>query len=74
MAAQQDRDDEVRKLWGTVVDVLDFMKQAEPLKEIQGLEKTTQAIMKQVYECTLFLRDYESRNFGGEYLSHRVRL
>jgi hypothetical protein len=68
MKAQQDRDGKVRQLWGTVVDTLEFMKQAEPLNEIQGLEKTVQAIMKQIYDCVLFLRSYGERGFIGGYL------
>jgi hypothetical protein len=42
------------------------MREAEPLKEIQGLEKTVQAMMKQIYDCTLFLRSYGERGFVGE--------
>jgi hypothetical protein len=70
LKTQQDRDDQVRKMWGTVVDALDFMKQAEPLKEIEGLERTIQAMMKQIYDCTLFLRSYGDRNFTCEYTLH----
>ena len=44
------------------------MRQAEPLKEIQGLERTVQAIMKQIYDCTLFLRSYGESGFVGKYL------
>jgi hypothetical protein len=65
LKAQQDRDGKVRDLWGVVLETLDFMKQAEPLKEIQGLEKTVQSIMKQIYDCTLFLRSYGERGFVG---------
>jgi hypothetical protein len=58
LKAQQDRDKKVRDLWDLVLETLGFMKQPEPLKEIQGLEKTVQAIMKQIYDCALFLRSY----------------
>ena len=68
MKAQQDRDDKVRGLWDLVVDTLDFMRQAEPLKEIQGLERTVQAIMKQIYDCTLFLRSDGETGFVGKYI------
>jgi hypothetical protein len=60
---QQDRDEKVRALWGTVLDALDFMRQAQPLKAIEGLEQTVQATMKQIYDCTLFLRSYGERSF-----------
>ena len=64
--AQQDRDARVQRLWETIVDTLDFMKDAEPLEAIRGLEKTVQAMMKQIYVCALFLRCYEERGFTGE--------
>lgn len=60
---QQDRDDKVRGLWETVLDTLDFMKQADPLKEIEGLERTVQSIMKLIYDCALFLRGYGEQGF-----------
>ena len=63
--AQQARYAKARKLWDTVLDTLDFMKQADPPKEIKGLEKTVQAIMKQIYDCTLFLRRYEDQGVVG---------
>ena len=66
LKAQQDRDDRVRKLWGIVPDALDFMKQAEPLKKIEGLGNTVQSLMNQIYECALFLRGYGDRGFFGE--------
>jgi hypothetical protein len=68
LKAQQDRDEQVQQLWGTVIDTLDFMKELDPLGAIKGLEKTVQAIMKQIYDCTLFLRSYAERTFVGEYI------
>jgi hypothetical protein len=65
MKAQQDRDEKVRQLWGTVMDTLDFMNDAEPLNKIQGLEKTVQAMMKQIYDCVLFLRSYGQQGFAS---------
>jgi hypothetical protein len=62
---QQSHYAKARKLWDTVLDTLDFMKQADPSKEIKGLEKTVQAIMKQIYDCTLFLRSYGDRGVVG---------
>ena len=43
------------------------MKQADPLKEISGLERTVQSTMKQLYECALFLRSYGEGGFIGIY-------
>ena len=67
LKAQQDRDKKVQALWDTVLDTLDFMKQADPLKEISGLERTVQSMMKQIYECALFLRGYGEEGFIGIY-------
>jgi hypothetical protein len=50
------------------------MRQAEPLKEIEGLEKTAQAIMKQIYDCTLFLRSYGERGFISEWVLNNITL
>ena len=62
---QQARYAKARKLWDTVLDTLDFMKQADLPKEIEGLEKTVKAIMKQIYDCTLFLRSYGNQGVVG---------
>jgi hypothetical protein len=48
------------------------MRQAEPLKEIQGLERTVKAIMKQIYDCALFLRSYGEEGFVGKYLINNI--
>ena len=66
LKAQQDLDDNVRKLWETVADTLDFMKQADWFDSISGFEKTVQAIIKQIYDCVLFLRSYGDRGFMGK--------
>ena len=65
LKAQQDRDKKVQVLWDTILDTLDFMKQADPLKDISGLERTVESIMKQLYECALFLRSYGEGGFIG---------
>ncbi|KAF8591398.1 WD40 repeat-like protein [Ramaria rubella] len=73
LKAQQDRDRKVQQLWVKILDTLDFMKQAEAAeiaKRIQGVEKTVQAIMKQIYDCVLFLRSYGERGFTGRTLQH----
>jgi hypothetical protein len=59
--SQQDQEENVRQLWGTVIKTLDFMRQAQPLEEIQGLK------MNQIYDCTLFLQSYGKKGFAGKY-------
>ncbi|KAF5375522.1 hypothetical protein D9615_009222 [Tricholomella constricta] len=63
LQGQIERDEKVQQLWGTIVDTLDFMKDAEPLDKIRGLEKTTEAIVSQLYNCVLHLKKYEERGF-----------
>ncbi|KAG5641670.1 hypothetical protein DXG03_004519 [Asterophora parasitica] len=61
--AQLEREAKVRELWDIIIDTLDFMEEAEPLKKMQGLETTIQAIMSQLYDCALHLKDYEQKGF-----------
>ncbi|KAF8583155.1 glycosyltransferase family 1 protein [Ramaria rubella] len=73
LKAQQDQDDKVKQLWATILDTLDFMKQAEDAEipeRIKGVEKTVQAIMKQIYDCALFLRRYGEEGFKGRTLNN----
>jgi hypothetical protein len=65
-AAQQERDDQVRKLWSTVASTLDVVKTVQGLSKEPLLDRTVAATMKQVYECALFLRRYSSKSFGGK--------
>ncbi|KAG5641952.1 hypothetical protein DXG03_003922, partial [Asterophora parasitica] len=61
--AQLEREAKVRELWDIIIDTLDFMEEAEPLKKVRGLETTMQAIMSQLYDCALHLKAYERQGF-----------
>ncbi|KAG5640181.1 hypothetical protein DXG03_000698, partial [Asterophora parasitica] len=61
--AQLEREAKVRELWDVIIDTLDFMEEAEPLKKVRGLEKTMQAIMSRLYDCIQHLKAYEEKGF-----------
>ena len=65
LQAQYDRDAKARDLWACILDTIDFMNHAEPLKVIQHLSKTTQAIMEQLRECIIFLTEYGKKSMTG---------
>ncbi|KAG5634334.1 hypothetical protein DXG03_005969, partial [Asterophora parasitica] len=63
--SQLEREAKIRDLWDIIIDTLDFMKEAEPLKKVRGLEKTVHAIMLQLYHCACNLIEYEQKGFFG---------
>ena len=65
MTAQIDRDDRVRSLWNRVGDVLDLVDPLGKYKEHGLYKKKVEAILKQIYECVLFLRWYAEKGFMG---------
>ncbi|KDQ60030.1 hypothetical protein JAAARDRAFT_112336, partial [Jaapia argillacea MUCL 33604] len=59
LKAQADCDQQVKKLWQEVADALDFLKQVDPVSKTQVfVTPVLLAMMKQVYECCLFLQKY----------------
>ncbi|KDQ60043.1 hypothetical protein JAAARDRAFT_110813, partial [Jaapia argillacea MUCL 33604] len=59
LKAQADRDQQVKELWQKVADALDFLKQVDPVAKTQVfVTSMLLAMMKQVYECCLFLQNY----------------
>jgi hypothetical protein len=48
-----------------MVDMLGFMKEIEPLPKIRNLQDTVSAMMKQIYECALFIQAYGERSLTG---------
>jgi hypothetical protein len=54
----QTMDDDIRKLLLTMRDVLDFVQEVDALPKIQKLQSTVASIMKQIYECSLFIQEY----------------
>jgi hypothetical protein len=65
VAAQIDRDDRVRRLWNRIGDILDLVNPLGKYKDHQLYKKNVEAILKQVYECVLFLRWYADKGFAG---------
>ena len=60
-----DRDDRVRRLWNRVGDILDLVDPLGKYKNHRLYKRTVEAILKQLYECVLFLRWYADKGFGG---------
>ena len=63
----RDRDDKINALLLSIVDMLGFMKEIEPLPKIRNLQDTVSAMMKQIYECALFIQAYGERSLIGMY-------
>ena len=59
------RDDRIRDLWTTVGDILDRVNALGNYKDEPVYKKQVEVILKQIYECVLFLRWYAARDFGG---------
>ena len=66
LIAQFDRDQQVKDLWKTAADMLAFLKDADPV--IDELQRPIVSdMMKQIYDCTTFLRAYEGKGFLGQF-------
>jgi hypothetical protein len=60
--AEHDRDTNVQNLWASAANMLDFLKDATPvLEEIQM--RTVSVMMKQIYDCAMFVREYGCKGF-----------
>ena len=59
------RDDRIRDLWSTVGDILDRVAALGKHKDELLYKKKVEAILRQIYECVLFLRWYAAEGFGG---------
>lgn len=65
MANQIERDDRIRNLWEIVKRTVDLVDPLGEFKDKPLYKKTVEAILKQIYECVLFLRWYADKGFGG---------
>jgi hypothetical protein len=65
VADQIGRDNRIRGIWETVQTTLDLVDPLGKLKDMPLYKKTVEAILKQIYECVLFLRWYADKTFGG---------
>ncbi|KAJ7366048.1 WD40-repeat-containing domain protein, partial [Mycena albidolilacea] len=63
---QRETDDKVLELGQTMVEVYAFVENVDTLSHrIKHLEDVVTAILKQTFECALFIREYTGHGFGG---------
>ena len=55
---QQDRDDKIRALLSTMVDMLGFVDAVDACSNIQKLQDTVSSMMDQIRECAVFIQQY----------------
>jgi len=51
----------------TIVDVLGFVEEVDALSKIRKLEDTVSSMMKQIYECALFIQTYGEKGLASMY-------
>ncbi|KAG8215380.1 WD40-repeat-containing domain protein [Butyriboletus roseoflavus] len=59
---QQNRDDRVIRLAGTMSDVFTFVEDAECLKEVKAHTEPIKVLIQQVTECGYFIAEYAKQN------------
>ena len=61
------RDSKVQYLWGTAADMLGFLKDAKPVLD-DILASIVSDMMKQIYHCAIFVREYGGEGFFSQLL------
>lgn len=66
--AQEARDAQIRQLWSTAADMLSFLKDVHSLIDAPPDTKDTlfpivSAMMAQIYDCAVFLREYGGKGY-----------
>jgi len=64
LIAQVRRDQKVQSLWETAADMLAFLKDAKPVID-EILLPIVSDMMKQIYHCAIFVREYGGGGFFG---------
>ena len=59
---QQNRDDRVIRLAGTMSNIFSFIEDAKPLKAIEAHKEPIKLLLQQVTECGYFIREYAKQN------------
>ena len=59
---QQNRDDRVIRLAGTMSNMFSFVEDAEPLKRVEAHKEPIRLLIQQVTECGYFIGDYAKQN------------
>ncbi|KAF9467973.1 hypothetical protein BDZ94DRAFT_921432 [Collybia nuda] len=62
LIAQLDRDQRMQQLWAAAADMLDFLKDSGAVLELIPVPLVDD-MMKQIYDCSLFVREYAGRGF-----------
>jgi hypothetical protein len=62
---QKNEDDDIRELLLTMRDVLEFVEEVDALPKIRNLQSTVSSMMKQIYECSLFIQEYSKRGLAS---------
>ncbi|KAJ7584026.1 hypothetical protein C8J56DRAFT_952444 [Mycena floridula] len=70
---QLDRDRKIQELWATAADMLSFLQEAQPVIE-KSMLPTISAMMKQIYDCAIFVREYSGKGFLGRTLAYSTSL
>jgi hypothetical protein len=65
--SQLDRDDRIQQLWETAANVLDFLKESQPTLDAIP-SQIIEALMKQIYDCAHFIREYAGQGFLSKHL------
>ncbi|KAH7918285.1 WD40 repeat-like protein [Leucogyrophana mollusca] len=63
IGAQMDRDQKVQQLWSTMADMLSFLEDAKAVTEECQVPIVSE-MMKQIYDCALFVREYCGKGFA----------
>ncbi|KAH0834198.1 hypothetical protein J3R83DRAFT_11510 [Lanmaoa asiatica] len=59
---QQNRDDRVIRLAGSMSDVFTFVENADPLKAVKAHRESIKILIQQVTECGYFIAEYAKQN------------
>ena len=65
------RDSKVQCLWDTAADMLAFLKDAKPVLD-DILAAIVSDMMKQIYHCAIFVREYGGEGFFSQLLKDHV--
>jgi hypothetical protein len=62
---QQDLDNKIRTLLSTIRDMLGFLEDVDGVSKIGKLQDTVSSMMKQIYECALFIQEYGQKGLAS---------
>jgi hypothetical protein len=64
---EQKTDDDIRKLLLTMREILEFVQDVDALPKMRNLQSTVSSMMKQIYECSLFIQEYTKLGLASTY-------